>query len=260
MEQKILYISAIGYDTFDSTIAEYLQSYANGSEVGAVSLKKAPHHLEYLYYGALVGPELLNTIKKAEIDGYDAAVIGCFYDPFLYEAREIAKNIVVTAPCESSLSLAAKLGNSFSIIAGRRKVIPPMMENVRKYGFRNKLASFRSVDLGVLEFQGKKELAKERILTEAMEAVEKDGAEVIILGCTKEFGFFTEVQEKIGVPVIDSMIAAYKEAGLLADVRNRLGWKTSKTGGYESPKSDEIIRWELDKYFQMEDLWKPEDL
>ncbi|HPT64607.1 MAG: aspartate/glutamate racemase family protein [Acetomicrobium sp.] len=251
MVKKLMYISPVGYNTYDNEIENYLLKYAENCTICATSLSKAPYHLEYLYYSALIGPELLNTIKQAEIDGFDAAIIGCFYDPFLYEAREMSDRLVVTAPCEASLSIATKLGASFSIIVGRRKVIPYMKENVRKYGFENRLASFRSVELGVLDFQEKKELAEERILKEAERAVKEDGAEVIILGCTKEFGFFEKIQDCIGVPAIDSMIAACKEAEHLVSCRDKLNWTISKVGAYEPPKIDEIRQWKLDEYFQI---------
>lgn len=249
--KKLMYISPIGYSFLDDQIKSYILKYVENCTVCATSLAKAPYHLEYLYYSALIAPELLNKIKQAEIDGFDAAIIGCFYDPFLYEAREMSDKLVVTAPCEASLSVAVKLGVSFSIIVGRRKMIPYMEENVRKYGFENKLASFRSVELGVLDFQDKKDLAEERILREAERAVKEDGAEVIVLGCTKEFGFFQEVQDKLGVPVIDSMIAACKEAEFLVSCKNMLNWTTSKVGAYETPKDSEIRQWKLDQYFQI---------
>ena len=37
-------------------------------------------------------------------------------------------------------------------IVGRRKWVQQMMENVVRYGMKDRLASFKSVDLGVLEF------------------------------------------------------------------------------------------------------------
>lgn len=91
-------------------------------------------------------------MKSAEKEGYDAAVIGCFYDPGLMEAREILDKMVVTAPAEASMHIAATMGHKFSIIVGRNKWIPQMMENVVNCGLKDKFASFKSVGLGVCDF------------------------------------------------------------------------------------------------------------
>ena len=72
-------------------------------------------------------PKILKIIKKAEKENFDAAVIGCFYDPGLKEAREIAEKLVVTAPAEASMHIAVTLGQRFSIILGRTKWIPHVL-------------------------------------------------------------------------------------------------------------------------------------
>jgi len=114
-KKRILYINPVGQPDADNDIRAYLESARNETtEIEVVSLRKGPHHLEYHYYEALVGVEVKN--------GYDAAIIGCFYDPFLREAREICDRIVVTASAESSLHLAATMGDTFSIIVGRKKM------------------------------------------------------------------------------------------------------------------------------------------
>src|SRR5450756_2504236 len=128
--------------------------------------------------------DTLYLIRQAENDGVDAAVIGCFYDPGLREAREITERMVVTAPAEASMHIASTLGHTFSIIVGRNKWIPQMHENVVKYGFRDRLASFKSVDLGVYDFMKDVNETNRRLTAAAREAVEQDRAEVVILGCT----------------------------------------------------------------------------
>lgn len=64
-----------------------------------------------------------------------------------------------------------------------------MRENVHKYGFADKLASFKSLDMGVHDFQKDHQVTMQRMREAAREAVEKDGANVLVLGCTIEFGF-----------------------------------------------------------------------
>jgi allantoin racemase len=248
MGKKMLWINPVTTDMFDSTFkSEFNKIKQPDTVVDVVSLTRAagPIHLEYNCYEIMVLPEILKMVKKAEEEGYDATIIGCFYDPLLRASRELAKKMVVTAPAEASLHIATTLGESVSIIVGRRKWIPEMKENVHKYGFGEKLASFKSIEMGVHEFQKDHAETKRRIKQAAREAVENDGANVIILGCTMEFGFYREVQEELGVPVLDASLSPLKYAEFLVEINQKFGWSHSKLDGYQSPPEEEVNSWKL---------------
>jgi allantoin racemase len=88
------------------------------------------------------------------------------------------------------------------------------------------------------------------------EAVEQDGAEVLILGCTIEFGFFRDLQNELGVPVLDATVTPFKVAELRAELRQRYGWSASKKGGYEAPPLSEIEAWGLkNQYPGLAEAW-----
>jgi allantoin racemase len=248
---KILYVNPVGASLFDKSMKQILEEAKNpGTEIDVVSLKRGPWHVEYRYYESLVMMDTLDVVKKAENDGYDAVVLGCFYDLGLQEAREISNKMVVTAPAESCMLLSCSLGSTFSIIVGRKKWIPQMMGNVVQYGLRDRLASFKALDLGVLDFQEDKAKTEKRQIEATREAIEKDGAEVIILGCTAEFGFWKVLQEKFKVPVLDPVITPFKYAEYLVTMKNMFGWTASKIGGYESPPISEIKKWNLGRDFK----------
>ena len=253
---KILFIDPVGTNLFDQPIKEYLETAKRPeTQVDVVSLQRGPMHLEYHYYEALVLADTLHAVRKAELDGYDAAVIGCFYDPGLLEAREITERLVVTAPAEAAMHIATTLGHTFSILVGRRKWIPKMHENVVKYGFSDQLASFKSLDMGVYDFQKDPAKTAQRMRDAAREAVEVDGAEVIILGCTIEFGFYKELQEELGVPVIDAVLAPFKYAEFLTELKGRFSWTHSKIYGYQSPPRTEIAEWKIEEQYGLSGLW-----
>ena len=176
----------------------------------------------------MAGPTMGVVRWAAEQRGYDAAVIGCFYDPFLRGARELAGTMAVTAPAEACLRIAATIGERVSILVGRRKWIPEMHENVVKYGHGDHLASFRVLDMSVDEFQADPAETQQRIVHEAERAVHDDGADAVVLGCTIEFGFYRKVQDKIGVPVIDAITAPLRYAEFLAGLGTDHGWHTSR--------------------------------
>ena len=214
---RILWINPVGTDADDAPMgAELRAEAATTTRVDVCSLPGVgPRHLEWNALGAVVAGPTMGVIRWAsEQRGYDAAVIGCFYDPFLRGARELAGPMAVTAPAEACLHIAATIGERVSILVGRRKWIPEMHENVVKYGFGDHLASFRVLDMGVDEFQADPETTRQRILAEAESAVRADRADAVVLGCTMEFGFYREVQEKVGVPVIDAITAPLRYAGV----------------------------------------------
>lgn len=254
MVQKVLYIDPVGVEVVAEGHEFLSRQKQETTDLTVVTLPRGPEHLEYRYYEALVLVDILHLVMEAEQQGFDAAVIGCFYDVGLEAAREVAERMVVVAPCEASVYLASTLGHKFSIIVGRRKWIPEMMENVYRYGMGEKLASFKSVDLGVLEFHQDEAETARRFMEVGRQAIERDGAEVLVLGCTATYGFYRELQEELGVPVIDSMIAAFKTAEFAADLKNRFGWSHSKVGGYESPPPSEFGPWRLEQQYDLSDM------
>ena len=77
------------------------------------------------------------------------------------------------------------------------------------------------------------------------QCVEEDGAEVLIPGCTImgalfSHGFGKDPVEGFGVPVIDPMIAAFKMAELMVDLRNLAGYPAvSRRGIWKKQPADE---------------------
>jgi len=241
---KILWIDPVGTDGFDAVIGKILKDSAQaGTMVDVVSLPQGgPLHLEYHAYEGLVTADITRLVYHLSAD-YDGIVIGCFYDVGLREAREVSRKAVVTAPCQSSLVFASHLGNTFSILVGRKKWIPKMEENVRMYGYADRMASMRPLELGVYDFQADVKRTAEIMLEEGKKAVEEDNAEVLILGCTIEFGFHEKMQQELGVPVIDAVAAPFKLAEMLASSAELFHWYPSRKWGNEPPPEEEISTW-----------------
>ena len=105
-------------------------------------------YLEYLETG-----EVLENVHKAQREGYDAFLIGNIADPGLREAREIA-DIPVLGLCESALHMACMMGSNFSLVTINEKFTPRIVENVYRYGLRDRFAAVnrmqvdRLTDLG----------------------------------------------------------------------------------------------------------------
>lgn len=120
-----------------------------------------------------------------------------------------------------------------------------MHSTIKEYGYESQLASFRNVCMTVPEFQKDHIITEKRLMEAAQLAIEKDGAESLILGCTLEFGFFDKIQKKLGIPVIDPSIAALKQAEQAAILKNRYGWKPSRKWSCQAPPEKDIARFGL---------------
>jgi len=248
---KIMYLNPVGFDAYDAFFAEMIRKNKfPTSEVQVTSLSPSVgqmDNLEYRTYNALIATDLIKATRQASVEGFDALIIGCFYDPFLLDAREISGDMVVVGPCQSSIEIALKLSNSFSVIIGQKKWQHEMQSTVIEYGFGEHLASFRDVGMTVPEFQKDHKLTEKKLMEAARLAIEEDGAESIILGCTLEFGFFEKIQNKFNIPVIDPSIAALKQAEQAAILKNQFGWKPSRQWSTEAPPENDINRFGLFK-------------
>ena len=238
---KILYIRPVADSDQAAGMEAVLRRAAReGTVITVRSLPEdRPRHLEYHAYEAVAVKDIVEIVR-ASGNGHDGIVLGGFYDMGLRAAREVSGRAIVTAPCESSTAIARALGQRFSILVGRRKWIPKMTDLVRGYGHGDAMASMRAIGLGVEAIRAEPELAHARLRDEARRAIEEDGAEVLILGCTAKYGFHEELTKELGAPVIDSMIAALRYAEMLAGT-----WSPSRLGGSEPPPEDEIRSWGL---------------
>src|SRR5262249_3950000 len=143
------------------------------------------------------------------------------------------------------LRVAQRVSNKFSVIVGQKFWTGQMTARVREYGMEHQLASMRSIDCPVCEMQVDPSKTKRRIHEPARRAIEEDGAESIILGCTMEFGLFQELQNKLGVPVIDPVFAAFKDCEFAAGLKAAYGWTPSRVSSCAAPSEEDLTRFQV---------------
>jgi allantoin racemase len=232
---RILWCNPVGTPAFDPETAALIEAVRLPQFEPVVrSLAAGPPHLEYhTYEHQALGP-MIDLFREAEAGGCAAGIVGCFYDGGLRELRE-AVRMPVVGMAEAALSLAATLGHRFSIIVGRRKWIPKMRDNVVLYGHERRLASFRSVDMGIPEVAAQPDRFFQRCLEQAERAVAEDGAEVVVLSEVATPAFWARARKELEAPILDPGVACWKAAEVAADLYERLGLTHSKVGGYEPP-------------------------
>ena len=195
-----------------------------GISISQSQIETGPASVESEYEVALSVPGLLAKVADAGREGVDAIVIDCMADPGLKAARELV-TVPVLGPCQTSMHVAAMLGQRFSVLSVAERV-RPMFENcAATSGLAGRYVSMRNIEIPVLELESHMGATNQRLIEQALLAVEVDRADVLIFGCTGLFGCADAVREGllergVNVPVIDpvpttiSIAASLARAGL----------------------------------------------
>jgi allantoin racemase len=226
---KILVINPILQSEFDKADKEFfLRKFGSSLEIEVESIDFGPASIESYYDEVLAAPFVVKKVIEAEKHGFDAVVINCFLNPGIYAARENV-NIPVIGAGEAAILMALMIGEGFSIVdPGPRKYVsyvPP--EQVRKMGVTAHFVSVRGAGVAVLDITKNLEKTTKMIGEQAKLAVEEDGADVVVLGCTGLVGLAPRLQGLINTPVIDPAVAALRMAEALCGmdlIPNRIAY------------------------------------
>ena len=181
-----------------------------------ICLAEGPLSLEGGVDEALIGPSLLSQAKKAQQEGYDAIVIDCAMDPGVRALRELV-DLPVTSALESALLFALGLGDKISVVTVLENTARVIKDRIRAYEFQGRVASVRFANVPVLDLENK-DRAAQAILREARKAIDEDGADVIVLGCTGMSPVAEFLQQELPVPVVDPAAAALTMAESLVQM------------------------------------------
>lgn len=235
---RILFVNPNTSESFTETIRSVIGRYkAPGTEAVAMTAARGPRSIESIYDELLSSAGTLEVLI-AELDNFDAFVIACFSDhPTIYALREITDKPVLGI-AEASMYVACMLGYKFSVVTTNAEWEPLLWDAVRHYGLAERCASVRTTGMPVLALEeASPEETFQLILKAARQAVEQDGAEVICLGCAGMAGLDKQLEEELGIPVIDGVTASLK----LLEGLVGYGVRTSKRLAYARPKRKELL-------------------
>lgn len=173
--------------------------------IEARTLAEGPAGIEtQAHVDGVVAPLLAHCAALEE--SASAFVIACYSDPGLAALREQSARPVLGI-AEASILTAMTLGQRFGIISILSRSIPRHMRYVGAMGVMDRLAGDQPLELGVLE------LADEGRTFERLKTVGaslRDGAmaDVVILGCAGMTAFRTDLENHLGIPVVEPCQAA----------------------------------------------------
>ena len=227
MPAKILIVNPNTTASMTHTIDAAARAVAApGTEIVAVTSSMGPASIEGFYDEAFAVPGLIRALLEAP--DADAGIIACFDDTGLDAARSVARFPVVGI-CEAALVTAGQLAKRIAIVTTLPRSIVPLEELVRRYGFADR-ALVTACNVAVLDLEKTGSDAAEKLDAEIALALDK-GAEAIVLGCAGMADLALTLSQRFGVPVIDGVAAAVKQAEALVGLK----LSTSRRGSYASP-------------------------
>lgn len=227
---RVLVINPNASVEMSDVIREQLHAVARPDVVvDVVNPPGAPPAIESALDEAACVPPMLAMVREARDRGYDAVVIACFSDPGLDAARE-ATDLPVVGIQDAAMHLATQIGYRFSVLTTMAHRAPVRERAALLAGLDRRLASCRPLDLPVLETVVNREHVVRKIVKVGREAIEVDGAEVLVLGCAGLGDLAIRASRELGVPVVDPNAAALKLCETLVD----LSLSHSRAGLYRS--------------------------
>lgn len=211
---KILIINPNSDPEMTRVIQETALKFCKGGfEAQCLSTPGAPKFIETYEDQKRAAPGMKKLIRENE-NFYDAFIIACHCDPNLDMIKELTEKPVIGIG-EASMKIASILGQKFSIIQTSKFSISIKRKLVKKYHLENSLASIRAPGKDM-----QKESEDKKYLETARTARDKDGADVIVLGCAGMSGLDSLIQKELGIPGLDGVVCALILTEVLASRNN----------------------------------------
>lgn len=217
---KLLYLipgrmrdSALGAAEMERRRA-ILQSRAfPGTTVDVADTQNGPASIESICEEYESIPGTVERAVRAQEEGYDGIILGCYADPGIDALREML-TIPVAGPFESSCFTALTLGHRFSIVTVTPDMCPVLEDEFeQKGGAGRRLASVRAIDVDVLEIGNNPEMLREKTFAAVERCIREDGADTVALGCISLAfaGMDREIEERFGIPCVNPILTALKQ-------------------------------------------------
>lgn len=211
--------------------AAYSHAHESSTQLDFVFLEKGIESPEQHFWEELQMTYLIQEVERTDQSKYDGVIIFCAADPGLAAAKEWL-DIPIVGILESSVAMACLLGRSFSWLSPLSCGNGFVRDRIASSGQLVHLASIRSIEVPVVQMHDDRALL-EKTLSEGRRAVEEDGADCLILGCTGMMSLAEAAQKELGVPVIDAGALGIRMCELLV----KTGLKQSKKA-FPTPRSN----------------------
>jgi Asp/Glu/hydantoin racemase len=195
-----------------------------GPEIRCTTLAEGPPAVESQSDADSVIMPLCRMIREAEAE-FGAFVIACFSDPGLFSTRETTvKPVLGIAEC--GILTALTLGHRFGVISILARSVPRHLRYIAAMGVGQRLAGDLPLGLGVLDLADARTTLT-RLIDVGRRLRDQRSADVLVMGCSGMAPYRADLEEAVGLPVVEPTQAAVA----MAIGRLQLGWGKSLTQG-----------------------------
>lgn len=205
---RLLIVNPNSTASMTATIGAGARSIARpDTEIIAVNPADGPASIENDEDERRCIPGLLDEVSKAAAaePRPDAYVIACFGDPGLEQVRELV-DAPVLGIAQAAMHAAALAAGSFSVVTSMSATVPTAWSLAKTYTPGQCLGVYAS-DIPVLQIDSDPTTI-EPIGDLCARALEQDGSRAIVLGCAAMAPFASLLDKRLGVPVVDGVVAA----------------------------------------------------
>jgi allantoin racemase len=191
--------------------------------------KAGPESIESYYDEYLAIPGILEEIIRS-VNEFDAFILACWGDPGIEAAREVTTKPVIGI-AEASMYVANMVAARWGIVTTQHRTLDMIEKTIHKTGFAHRCVSIRTTGIPVVETETARQATVDALEAIGRVAIADDKAEALCLGCAGMSGLDTELEQRLGIPVIDAVAAAVKMAEALVSLQKQ----TSKALTYKLP-------------------------
>jgi len=187
---------------------------------------------------------MLESVMRAEPEGFDAVAVINTFDHGYYELREVLR-IPVVFITESSLYLACQLAPRVGFVTHNEAMLLHTADMAKRYGFGGRLAEGAHLGLTYEDFPKMYDDPAPYLaaFTDKARRVVARGADVLLVAGNPLNMFLVEqgLRDVDGVPVLDGCAAVVKTAEMMVDL-HRLGIRRSSRGLFTSPPDADLAK------------------
>jgi Asp/Glu/hydantoin racemase len=147
----------------------------------------------------LVVAPLIKTVR-GRLGEFDGIVVACYSDPGVNSLREML-DVPVFGAARATLGYAATISTSVGVISLKSASVARHNAQARANGLADVLAGDRPADISVADLGEDAVVGK--LIRVARDLIEKDGADILILGCCGMSRFAARIAEETGITVLD---------------------------------------------------------
>ena len=224
--------------------------------------KIAGRAVNYAYLHRFHDTQIIENVRRAEREGFDAVIIGVLQDSGLQVARSMV-DIPVIGYGEISMLTAVMHGSRFAFVCINPDMDPLVQKMIHDLGLASRAAPTAYMDCGYPDLHDAVNGKPERFLTAFRDAsktaMRKHGVDVLLPGQTiiAELLWREGIRELDGALVLDPRLPLLRMAEMLVDMR-KAGFGTSRRGFFWSRPPAELVQGVDDFYATPERFENPE--